>query len=130
MKKFIFIFSLLFISLLLISCDNDEKEEPIVPVDLSISVVHEEVINNQIHLSVTILNVVELDDMAIIMNEIANEVYLDYFDEIDGRLFYLNISGYSTLVEFEGDDEPLYGTYVYGINLGLDRPGLSFVRID
>jgi hypothetical protein len=130
MKKFIFIFSLLFISLLLISCDNDEKEEPIVPVDLSISVVHEEVINNQIHLSVTLLNVVELDDMAIIMNEIANEVYLDYFDEIDGRLFYLNISGYSTLVEFEDDEEPLYGTYVYGINLGLDRPGLSFVRID
>jgi hypothetical protein len=142
MKKLIYLTFLLLVSLVMVSCKDDEPTDPTVvptepteaptePVDITVSVLHEEVINNQIHLSIMIANQnLTSAELLNLMNEVANEIYVDYFEEIDGRLFYLNISGFDALSSFNNEENPHYGTYVYGINLGIDKPGLSFVRIN
>lgn len=138
MKKLTYLIVLLLVSLFVVSCQDDTPTEPteptvipVEPVDVTAAVLHEEVINNQIHLSIMIANQdLTQAELLNIMNEVANDIYLDYFEEIDGRLFYLNISGFDALSSFQNEENPHYGIYVYGINLSIDRPGLSFVRID
>ena len=141
MKKLFYMLVLLLSMMFVASCkDNLPTEpteptviptEPVEPVDVTLSVLHEEVINNQIHLSIMIADQgLSEAELMMIMNEVANQIYLDYFDDIDCRLFYLNISGFDALSSFQNDENPHYGIYVYGINLGIDQPGLSFVRIN
>lgn len=129
MKKIMYIFSLIFVSLLLIGCqDNKEKN---VSIDVDVTILDEAVINHHIHIYALIPS--DMDDEASlheIMNDLANQMYFDYLEQIDGRLFYLYLHGYDTQVAYEESDDPFYGTFVYGINLNITRPGLSFVRVE
>ena len=129
MKKIMYIFSILFVSLLIMGCQD--KKDNLKPLDVDLTILNETVINHHIHIYVLIP--MELDEEATLhqlMNELANEMYMDYLEEIDSRLFYLYLHGYDTQTAYDESDDPFYGTFVFGINLNVTRPGLSFVRVE
>jgi len=129
MKKIFYIFSLLLVSLLIVGC-RDQKDKDIA-LNVELLILDETVINHHIHISTLVP--IDIEDEASLhhlMNELANEMYMDYFETIDGQLFYLYLHGYHSSVSFNEGDDPFFGTFVYGINLNVTRPGLSFVRVE
>lgn len=147
MRKHVFLTILMVFTLFLVSCKDDQMTFPTIiptdptvvptdptfipsePIDLTIQVLEEKIINNQIHVSFVIADL-SLNQAGInqLMHEIANQMYASYFNQIDGRLFFLNLYGYASADEFSSQQDPSFGWFVYGIHLSVDQPGLTFVR--
>ena len=108
---------------------TDPTVIPTEPIDIAIDILEEVVINNQIHVSFAISHeTLDASEVEHLMHDIANQIYLYYFNLIDGRLFYLNLYGFANENQFANEENPSFGWFVYGINLSVDQPGLRFVR--
>ena len=134
MRKYLYVTFVLLLTLVLVSCDKSEPVESspvdtvIEPVDLTVNVVETETINQNIYVHVvTNYTIDSLDLYTNLMNEIANNVYLDHYETIDGNLYHLTIYAYESQADYDASND--YFNVVYLINGSIDAPGLQLISI-
>lgn len=91
-------------------------------MEVSVDLIDEMVVNNHIHSHLFIDYAFddENDELSFIQ-QLAETIYLEYFDQINGDLYYL------TLYIYDEDLVTVLDTYSYQINQSLTQPGLTLI---
>ncbi len=120
MKK---LFYTLFIFLIVISLASCSKVQD--PVDVTVEVVSETLVSNQIQLHVVVPNdlssMTELYEIAL---SIGSQTYEKHFDTISTDRYVMTIVLYQSSAEYTSET-PSYGQIVFVINDTISTPGLQ-----
>lgn len=91
-------------------------------MEVTVDLIDEMVVNNHIHSHLFIdYSFDNENDEMLFIQQLAETIYLDYFDQINGDLYYL------TLYIYDQDLVTVLDTYAYQINQSVMHPGLTII---
>jgi len=100
------------------------RQITVTAIDLQVNLLMEKVTFDQIVIHVFIdYAFISLDGLTTVVQTIANESYLDHFDQIDGNRYTLTIYAYKNEADYTLQNAS-YGYHVFRIN-SIGNPGLT-----
>ena len=119
MKKLFYILFIVLVSVSLASCKDKE------PVDVTVEVVSETVVSNQIQIHVVVpIELASMDELYEIAMNVASQSYEKHFDTIGTDDYEMHLMFYKTSADYTSKTMT-YGQLDFDINATLENPGLT-----
>ncbi|PKK96558.1 MAG: hypothetical protein CVV58_05740 [Tenericutes bacterium HGW-Tenericutes-3] len=119
MKKIFYILFIVLVSISLASCKDKEA------VDITVEVVSEVVVSNQISLHVVVpIQLDSMEDLYEIAMNVASQTYEKHFEMIGTDDYEMHLMFYKTSQDYSSQTVS-YGQLDFDINQSISNPGLS-----
>ena len=119
MKKLFYILFIVLVSISLASCKDKEA------VDITVEVVSEVVVSNQISLHVVVpIQLDSMEDLYEIAMNVASQTYEKHFEMIGTDDYEMHLMFYKTSEDYSSQTVS-YGQLDFDINQSISNPGLS-----